>query len=103
MSDVTRILSQIDTGDPAAAEQLLPLVYDELRKLAGVKLAQEKPGQTLPRNGRDIPSHASPRSRTLPHSGRCGGLYRIFQRLRTGQDAGTRAAHAKMGLLSRCA
>jgi RNA polymerase sigma factor (sigma-70 family) len=47
MSDVTRILSQIESGDPAAAEQLLPLVYDELRMLAAAKLAQEKPGQTL--------------------------------------------------------
>src|SRR5262245_31421564 len=47
MSDVTRILSQIESGDPAAAEQLLPLVYDELRKLAAARLAQEKPGQTL--------------------------------------------------------
>src|SRR6476620_8627010 len=47
MSDVTRILSQIEQGDPQAAEKLLPLVYDELRKLADVKLAQEKPGQTL--------------------------------------------------------
>jgi RNA polymerase sigma factor (sigma-70 family) len=47
MSDVTRILSQIDQGDPRAAEELLPLVYDELRKLAAAKLAQEKPGQTL--------------------------------------------------------
>ena len=47
MSDVTRILSQIESGDPAAAEQLLPLVYDELRKLAAEKMAQEKPGQTL--------------------------------------------------------
>src|SRR4029079_203817 len=47
MSDVTRILSQIEQGDPHAAEQLLPLVYDELRKLATAKLAQEKPGQTL--------------------------------------------------------
>jgi RNA polymerase sigma factor (sigma-70 family) len=47
MSDVTRILSPIDSGDPAAAEQLLPLVYDELRKLAAAKLAHEKPGQTL--------------------------------------------------------
>src|SRR5439155_11657052 len=46
MSDVTRILSQIEQGD-AAADQLLPLVYDELRKLATAKLAQEKPGQTL--------------------------------------------------------
>jgi RNA polymerase sigma factor (TIGR02999 family) len=47
MSEVTRILSAIEQGDPQAAEQLLPLVYDELRKLAGHKLAQEKPGQTL--------------------------------------------------------
>jgi RNA polymerase sigma factor (TIGR02999 family) len=47
MSDVTRILSAIEHGDPQAAEQLLPLVYDELRKLAAQKLAQEKPGQTL--------------------------------------------------------
>ncbi len=47
MSEVTRILSQIEAGDPLAAEQLLPLVYDELRKLAFVKLVQEKPGQTL--------------------------------------------------------
>jgi RNA polymerase sigma factor (TIGR02999 family) len=47
MSDVTRILSAIEQGDSHAAEQLLPLVYDELRKLAASKLAQEKPGQTL--------------------------------------------------------
>jgi len=47
MSDVTRILSQIEQGDPQAAEKLLPLVYEELRKLAAAKLAQEKPGQTL--------------------------------------------------------
>jgi RNA polymerase sigma factor (TIGR02999 family) len=47
MSDVTRILSAIEQGDPQAAEQLLPLVYDELRKLAAQKLAQEKPGHTL--------------------------------------------------------
>jgi RNA polymerase sigma factor (sigma-70 family) len=47
VSDVTRILSQIEQGDPAAAELLLPLVYDELRKLAAAKLALEKPGQTL--------------------------------------------------------
>ena len=47
MIDVTQILSQIEQGDPNAAEQLLPLVYDELRKLAVAKLAQEKPGQTL--------------------------------------------------------
>jgi RNA polymerase sigma factor (TIGR02999 family) len=47
MSDVTRILSAIEQGDPRAAEQLLPLVYDELRKLAAARLAQEQPGQTL--------------------------------------------------------
>src|SRR6202795_4066046 len=47
MTDVTRILSAIEEGDPHAAEQLLPLVYDELRKLAAQKLVQEKPGQTL--------------------------------------------------------
>ena len=47
MSEVTQILSAIEQGDPHAAEQLLPLVYDELRKLAAQKLAQEKPGQTL--------------------------------------------------------
>ena len=47
MSDVTHILKAIEEGDPSAAEQLLPLVYDELRKLAAQRLAQEKPGQTL--------------------------------------------------------
>src|SRR5436305_1836450 len=47
MSEVTRILSAIEQGDPSAAEQLLPLVYAELRQLAAQKLAQEKPGQTL--------------------------------------------------------
>ena len=47
MSDVTQILSRIESGDSAAAEDLLPLVYDELRKLAAAKLAQETPGQTL--------------------------------------------------------
>jgi RNA polymerase sigma factor (TIGR02999 family) len=47
MSEVTRILSAIEEGDPHAAEQLLPLVYDELRKLAAQRLAQEQPGQTL--------------------------------------------------------
>jgi RNA polymerase sigma factor (TIGR02999 family) len=47
MTSVTRILSAIERGDPTAAEQLLPLVYEELRQLAAQKLAQEKPGQTL--------------------------------------------------------
>ena len=47
MADVTRILSEIEQGDSAAAEKLLPLVYDELRKLAAQKMVNEKPGQTL--------------------------------------------------------
>jgi RNA polymerase sigma factor (TIGR02999 family) len=47
MSEVTRILSAIEQGDPNGAEQLLPLVYDELRRLAADKMAQERPGQTL--------------------------------------------------------
>src|SRR3954454_10364328 len=47
MSEVTRILDQIQQGAPHAAEQLLPLLYEELRKLAGQKLALEKPGQTI--------------------------------------------------------
>ncbi len=51
MTDVTQILSQIEHGDPAAAEQLLVLVYEELRRLAAQKLAREKPGQTLDATG----------------------------------------------------
>jgi RNA polymerase sigma factor (TIGR02999 family) len=47
MSDVSQILARMESGDPSGAEQLLPLVYDELRKLAAAKLAQEQPGQTL--------------------------------------------------------
>jgi RNA polymerase sigma factor (TIGR02999 family) len=47
MSEVTRLLGQIERGDGVAAEQLFPLVYDELRKLAAARLAQERPGQTL--------------------------------------------------------
>ena len=47
MSDVSRVLNEIEAGDPHAAEQLLPLVYEELRKLAYHKLAKEAPGQTL--------------------------------------------------------
>jgi RNA polymerase sigma factor (TIGR02999 family) len=51
MTDVTQILCQIESGDPNAAEQLLPLVYEELRKLAAAKLVHEKPGQTLQATG----------------------------------------------------
>jgi RNA polymerase sigma factor (TIGR02999 family) len=47
MSDITRILSAVEAGDPSAADQLLPLVYEELRKLAAQRLTQENPGQTL--------------------------------------------------------
>jgi len=47
MADVSQVLSKIEHGDPSAAEQLLPLVYEELRKLAAARMAQEKPGQTL--------------------------------------------------------
>src|SRR5215510_2309831 len=47
MSDVTQILSRIESGDPTASEQLLPLVYEELRRLAAHRLSHEKPGQTL--------------------------------------------------------
>jgi RNA polymerase sigma factor (TIGR02999 family) len=47
MNDVTRVLAAVQNGDPHAAAELLPLVYDELRKLAAQKMAQEKPGQTL--------------------------------------------------------
>jgi RNA polymerase sigma factor (TIGR02999 family) len=47
MTDVTQILNQIEQGDPSAAEMLLPLVYEELRKLAASRLTNEKPGQTL--------------------------------------------------------
>ncbi len=51
MSEVTRILSAIEQGDPRAAGQLLPLVYDELRRLAAAQMAREKPGQTLDATG----------------------------------------------------
>ena len=47
MSDVTQLLHALDAGDPQAADQLLPLVYEELRKVAAIRMAQEKPGQTL--------------------------------------------------------
>src|SRR5213595_3842606 len=47
MAEVTRVLSVLEAGDPHAADELLPLVYDELRRLAAQKLSQEKPGQTL--------------------------------------------------------
>jgi len=51
MSDVTEILQNIDAGQPQAAEQLLPIVYDELRRIAAAKMAAERPGQTLDATG----------------------------------------------------
>ena len=51
MSDATRILDRVQQGDPTAAEELLPLVYDELRGLAAAKMAREQPGQTLQATG----------------------------------------------------
>jgi len=51
MTEVTRILSAIEDGDPSAAEQLFPLVYDELRRLARQKLSREQPGQTIDATG----------------------------------------------------
>jgi hypothetical protein len=56
MTDVTRIVSQIESGDPAASEQLLPLGYDELRKLAAAKMANEKPGKRANRRKRQRPT-----------------------------------------------
>ena len=61
-TDVTRILSAIEDGDPHAGEQLLPLVYDELRKLAAQRLAQEKPGQTLQADRKSTRLNSSHRS-----------------------------------------
>ena len=78
MSEVTRILSAIEQGDPQAAEQLLPLVYEELRKLAAQRLAHEKPGQTLQATALvheaylrliDEPRGLSPRSSDSPNHG----------------------------------
>jgi RNA polymerase sigma factor (sigma-70 family) len=86
MSTVTQILSQIEAGDPQAAEQLLPLVYDELRKLAAARLAQEKPGQTLQATalvheaylrlvGPAGPAELDPPIDSTPQSRRAGGTY----------------------------
>ncbi|MCI0462389.1 MAG: ECF-type sigma factor, partial [Gemmataceae bacterium] len=59
MSDVTRLLNALDQGDPHAASQLLPLVYDELRRLAAQKLAREAPGQTLDATDRRSPGRGT--------------------------------------------
>ena len=74
MTDITHILSAIEQGDPRAAEQLLPLVYDELRQLAAHKLAHEQPGQTL-----DATALVHPwEYRSLPQSGTGPTLARGF-------------------------
>src|SRR5262249_47774059 len=82
MSDVTHILCAIEQGDPTAAAQLLPLVYDELRRLAAQKLAHEAPGQTLQATAlvheaylRLVGTHAAPRGGRPPPLLRrwCGG------------------------------
>ena len=75
MSDVTQILSEIEQGDPAAAEQLLPLVYDELRKLAAAKLAQEKPGQTLQATALVHEAYLRLVGSERPSSGTVGGTF----------------------------
>ena len=67
MTDVTQILSQIEQGDPSASEQLLPLVYNELRRLAAARLAEEKPGQTLQATGLEVGSIADVTPQ--PHNG----------------------------------
>ena len=69
MTDVTQILSQIESGDSSAADHLLPLVYDELRKLAAAKLAHEKPGQTLQEDSCDVGRHEPGNDSSLVGSG----------------------------------
>lgn len=88
MNEVTRILSALEGGDPHAAEQLLPLVYDELRRLAAEKMAQEKPGQTLQATAlvheaylrlvtppRSAPSQGGDKSPSLPSKGAEAGVH----------------------------
>jgi RNA polymerase sigma factor (TIGR02999 family) len=70
MSEVTRILSAIEQGDPSAAAQLLPLVYDELRQLAAQKLAHEKPGQTLDATALVHEAYLRLAGQQLPFAGR---------------------------------
>ncbi len=64
MKDVTQLLNAIEAGDPQAAAQLLPLVYDELRRLAAAQMARERPGQTLAglarKDGSVVPADAGP-------------------------------------------
>ena len=75
MSDVTQILGKIESGDGQAAEKLLPLVYDELRKLAAARMAKEDPGQTLQAtalvHGTSASLDTSPTSGRIEHRGWC--------------------------------
>jgi hypothetical protein len=66
MSEVTRILSALEHGDSHAAAQLLPLVYDELRRLAALRLVQEKPGLTLPATARLRKKNLPPAAQLSP-------------------------------------
>ncbi len=75
MNDVTRILSEIEHGDARAAEQLLPLVYDELRNLAARRLAQEKPGQTLQATALVHEAYLGWSARTRPGTGSSRGHF----------------------------
>ena len=105
MTDVTQILSQIESGDPSAAEQLLPLVYEELRKLAAAKLAQEKPGRRCRRrrwcmrptcgwwmSRRPSIGTAAGTSLALPPK-RCGEFWSIKRARQAAVKAWWRAAH----------
>src|SRR4029450_5899939 len=83
MSEVTRILSAIEQGDPSAAEQLLPLVYDELRKLAGEKMAQQRHGQTLHATSPGTAADTSLRRRRR----RCGASSSKTRGARIGKSA----------------
>jgi hypothetical protein len=76
MADVTQILSAIEAGDPHAAEELLPLVYDELRKLAAARLDAEKPGQTLQPTALSRGVRPARRRRSAARLGRTGALLR---------------------------
>jgi hypothetical protein len=76
MSEVTRILSAIEQGDPSASAQLLPFVYDELRKLAAHKMAQEAPGQTLQATALVHEAYLRLVASPLPVCGR-GNLFQI--------------------------
>jgi hypothetical protein len=87
MNGVTQILSQIESGDPKASEQLLPLVYDELRKLAAQRLTWEKPGQTL------LEAHGEPLSTESVHIGPLAltALYTAWDRAEPGKSCDVKA------------